>query len=252
MIIYPAIDLQDGKCVRLTKGNFDEKTIYSRSPLEQAKVFQEIGFKYLHIVDLDRTISKDKSNLETIKNIIDNTTLNIQVGGGLRTEDTIEEVMDLGIDNAVLGTAAVNNPDLLITMSQKYKNKISVGLDVREKMIALKGWKDQTQISCFDFLNTIKNLPLRSIIFTDINKDGMKQGINIDDTLKMAESSKISVIASGGVSNIEDIKMIKSKNKIPAQRDTLYTKKEIFDNHDPKFYEPLVKRDSYNPMVLLN
>ena len=214
MIIYPAIDLQDGKCVRLTKGNFDEKTIYSRSPLEQAKVFQEIGFKYLHIVDLDRTISKDKSNLETIKNIIDNTTLNIQVGGGLRTEDTIEEVIDLGIDNAVLGTAAVNNPDLLITMSQKYKNKISVGLDVREKMIALQGWKDQTQISCFDFLNTIKNLPLRSIIFTDINKDGMKQGINIDDTLKMAESSKISVIASGGVSNIEDIKMIKLKNKI--------------------------------------
>jgi len=214
MIIYPAIDLQDGKCVRLTKGNFDEKTIYSRSPLEQAKVYQEIGFKYLHIVDLDRTISNDKSNLETIKNIIDNTTLNIQVGGGLRTEDTIEEVIDLGIDNAVLGTAAVNNPDLLITMSQKYKNKISVGLDVREKMIALQGWKDQTQISCFDFLNTIKNLPLRSIIFTDINKDGMKQGINIDDTLKMAESSKISVIASGGVSNIEDIKMIKSKNKI--------------------------------------
>ena len=214
MIIYPAIDLQDGKCVRLTKGNFDEKTIYSRSPLEQAKVFQEIGFKYLHIVDLDRTISKDKSNLDTIKNIIDNTTLKIQVGGGLRTEDTIEEVIDLGIDNAVLGTAAVNNPDLLITMSQKYKNKISVGLDVREKMIALQGWKDQTQISCFDFLNTIKNLPLRSIIFTDINKDGMKQGINIDDTLKMAESSKISVIASGGVSNIEDIKMIKSKNKI--------------------------------------
>ena len=214
MIIYPAIDLQDGKCVRLTKGNFDKKKIYSCSPLEQAKVFQEIGFKYLHIVDLDRTISKDKSNLETIKNIIDNTTLNIQVGGGLRTEDTIEEVIDLGIDNAVLGTAAVNNPDLLITMSQKYKNKISVGLDVREKMIALQGWKDQTQISCFDFLNTIKNLPLRSIIFTDINKDGMKQGINIDDTLKMAESSKISVIASGGVSNIEDIKMIKSKNKI--------------------------------------
>ena len=214
MIIYPAIDLQDGKCVRITKGNFDKKTIYSRSPLEQAKVYQEIGFKYLHIVDLDRTISNDKSNLETIKNIIDNTTLNIQVGGGLRTEDTVAEVINLGIDNVVLGTAAVNNPDLLITISQKYKNKISVGLDVREKMIALQGWKDQTQISCFDFLNTIKNLPLRSIIFTDINKDGMKQGINIDDTLKMAESSKISVIASGGVSNIEDIKMIKSKNKI--------------------------------------
>ena len=150
----------------------------------------------------------------SFKEIIQNTSLKVQVGGGLRTKDTVEEVIDLGVENVVMGTAAVNDPDLLIEISQKYKNKISVGLDVRDKMIALKGWKDQTEISCFDFLETIKNLPLKSIIFTDINKDGMKQGINIEDTLKMAESSKIPVTASGGVSSIDDIKLIKSQKKI--------------------------------------
>ena len=214
MIIYPAIDLQDGKCVRLTKGDFEQQTVYSRSPIEQAKAFEDVGFKFLHVVDLDRTIHKEKSNLKTIKEIIQNTDLKVQVGGGLRSKETVEEVIDLGIENAVMGTAAVNNPDLLIEVAQKYKNKISVGLDVRDKMIALKGWKDQTEISCFDFLETIKNLPLKSIIFTDINKDGMKQGINIEDTLKMAESSNIPVTASGGVSSIDDIKLIKSQKKI--------------------------------------
>ena len=214
MIIYPAIDLQDGKCVRLTKGDFEQQTVYSRSPIEQAKAFEDIGFKFLHVVDLDRTIHKEKSNLKTIKEIIQNTDLKVQVGGGLRTKDAVEEVIDLGVENAVMGTAAVNNPGLLIEVAQKYKNKISVGLDVRDKMIALKGWKDQTEISCFDFLETIKNLPLKSIIFTDINKDGMKQGVNIEDTLKMAEGSNIPVIASGGVSSIEDIKTIKAKKKI--------------------------------------
>ncbi len=214
MIIYPAIDLKDGKCVRLTKGDFKQETIYSRSPLEQAKVFEEKGFEHLHVVDLDRTIDKSKSNLSTIKTIIQNTRLKLQVGGGLRTKQTIEEVINLGIENIVMGTAAVNDPDLLFEVSQKYPNKISVGLDVREKMIALKGWKDQTQISCFDFLETIKTLPLCSIIFTDINKDGMKQGVNIEDTLKMAESADIPVTASGGVSSIEDIKIIKDKKKI--------------------------------------
>ncbi|OUV88212.1 MAG: 1-(5-phosphoribosyl)-5-[(5-phosphoribosylamino)methylideneamino]imidazole-4-carboxamide isomerase [Pelagibacteraceae bacterium TMED136] len=214
MIIYPAIDLKDAKCVRLTKGDFNNETIYSRSPLEQAKVFEEKGFNYLHLIDLDRTIDKSKSNLSTIKTIIQNTNLRVQVGGGLRTKETIEEVIDLGVENIVMGTGAVNNLDLLLEVSQKYKNKISVGLDVREKMIALKGWKDQTQISCFDFLETIKNFPIRSIIFTDINKDGMKQGVNIKDTLKMAESSNIPVTASGGVSSIEDIKNIKEKKNI--------------------------------------
>tara|TARA_B100000941_G_scaffold288673_1_gene266027 strand:+ start:845 stop:1561 length:717 start_codon:yes stop_codon:yes gene_type:complete len=214
MIIYPAIDLKDGKCVRLTKGDFNQETIYSRSPLEQAKVFEEKGFQYLHVVDLDRTIDKSKSNLLTIKSIIQNTSLKVQVGGGLRTRHIVEEVINLGAENIVMGTGAVNNPGLLSEVSQKFLNKISVGLDVRDNMIALKGWKDQTQISCFDFFETIKNLPLRSIIFTDINKDGMKKGVNIRDTLKMAESSKIPVIASGGVSSIEDIKNIKENKKI--------------------------------------
>ena len=214
MIVYPAIDLQDGKCVRLTKGDFDQQTVYARSPVEQAKVFEDVGFEYLHVVDLDRTIHKDKSNLKTIKEIIQSTGLKVQVGGGLRSIDTVQEVIDLGVENAVMGTAAVNDPDLLNQVAQKFQNQISVGLDVRNKMIALKGWIDQTELSCFDFLENIKNLPIRSIIFTDINKDGMKQGINIEDTLKMAENSSIPVIASGGVSSLEDIKNIKEQKKI--------------------------------------
>ena len=227
MIVYPAIDLQDGKCVRLTKGDFAQQTVYEKSPLEQAKLFEDKGFKFLHIVDLDRTIDKEKSNLQTIKKIVQNTNLRVQVGGGLRTKDTIKEVIDLGVENAVLGTAAVNEPDLLIELSEKYKNKISVGLDVRNQMIALKGWKDQTQILCFEFLRQIKNLPLKSIIFTDINKDGMKEGINLEDTLKMAESSNIPVIASGGVSSIEDIQTIKNQKKIYG----VVVGKAIYDGH---------------------
>jgi len=227
MIVYPAIDLQDGKCVRLTKGDFDQQTVYEKSPLEQAKLFEDKGFKFLHIVDLDRTIDKEKSNLQTIKKIVQNTNLRVQVGGGLRTKDTIKEVIDLGVENAVLGTAAVNEPDLLIEVSEKYKNKISVGLDVRNQMIALKGWKDQTQILCFEFLRQIKNLPLKSIIFTDINKDGMKEGINLEDTLKMAESSNIPVIASGGVSSIEDVQTIKNQKKIYG----VVVGKAIYDGH---------------------
>lgn len=227
MIVYPAIDLQDGKCVRLTKGDFDQQTVYEKSPLEQAKLFEDKGFKFLHIVDLDRTIDKEKSNLQTIKEIVQNTNLRVQVGGGLRTKDTIKEVIDLGVENVVLGTAAVNEPDLLIEVSEKYKNKISVGLDVRNQMIALKGWKDQTQILCFEFLRQIKNLPLKSIIFTDINKDGMKEGINLEDTLKMAESSNIPVIASGGVSSIKDIQTIKNQKKIYG----VVVGKAIYDGH---------------------
>ena len=227
MIVYPAIDLQDGKCVRLTKGDFAQQTVYEKSPLEQAKLFEDKGFKFLHIVDLDRTIDKEKTNLQTIKEIVQNTNLRVQVGGGLRTKDTIKEVIDLGVENAVLGTAAVNEPDLLIEVSEKYKNKISVGLDVRNQMIALKGWKDQTQILCFEFLRQIKNLPLKSIIFTDINKDGMKEGINLEDTLKMAESSNIPVIASGGVSSIKDIQTIKNQKKIYG----VVVGKAIYDGH---------------------
>tara|TARA_E500000081_G_C6134902_1_gene356071 strand:- start:2135 stop:2851 length:717 start_codon:yes stop_codon:yes gene_type:complete len=227
MIVYPAIDLQDGKCVRLTKGDFAQQTVYEKSPLEQAKLFEDKGFKFLHIVDLDRTIDKEKTNLQTIKEIVQNTNLRVQVGGGLRTKDTIKEVIDLGVENVVLGTAAVNEPDLLIEVSEKYKNKISVGLDVRNQMIALKGWKDQTQILCFEFLRQIKNLPLKSIIFTDINKDGMKEGINLEDTLKMAESSNIPVIASGGVSSIKDIQTIKNQKKIYG----VVVGKAIYDGH---------------------
>lgn len=214
MIIYPAIDLRNGKCVRLTKGDFASETIYNESPVDQAKIFEQKGFKYLHIVDLDRTIDSKKSNLEIIKSIKKNTNLKLQVGGGLRNLETVTEVLSFQVENVVIGTAAIADSNFLNAVTQKYPMKISLGLDVRNNFLALKGWTEQSKVSCFDFLKQMKHLPIKSIIFTDINKDGMKTGINLEDTLKMSQLSNIPVIASGGISNIEDIKKIKETKKI--------------------------------------
>jgi len=214
MIIYPAIDLKDKKCVRLYKGDFAKQEVFNNSPLDQAKKFEEFGFVNLHIVDLDRTLDSNKSNLSSIKEIAENTKLRIQVGGGMRTLEDIEEVLNLGVENIVMGTAAVTNPKLLKEVCSKFPNKISVGIDVRRGFLALKGWTDQTELSVESFMETIKDLKIKSIVFTDIDKDGTKEGVNLKETLKLAELSSIPVIASGGVANINDVIQIKESKKI--------------------------------------
>ena len=214
MIIYPAIDLKDKKCVRLYKGDFAKQEVFNNSPLDQAKKFEEFGFMNLHIVDLDRTLDSNKSNLSSVKEIAENTKLRIQVGGGMRTLEDIEEVLNLGVENIVMGTAAVTNPKLLKEVCSKFPNKISVGIDVRRGFLALKGWTDQTELSVESFMETIKNLKIKSIVFTDIDKDGTKEGVNLKETLKLAELSSIPVIASGGVANINDVIQIKESKKI--------------------------------------
>ena len=214
MIIYPAIDLKDKKCVRLYKGDFAKQEVFNNSPLDQAKKFEEFGFVNLHIVDLDRTLDSNKSNLSSVKEIAENTKLRIQVGGGMRTLEDIEEVLNLGVENIVMGTAAVTNPKLLKEACSKFPNKISVGIDVRRGFLALKGWTDQTELSVESFMETIKDLKIKSIVFTDIDKDGTKEGVNLKETLKLAELSSIPVIASGGVANINDVMQIKESNKI--------------------------------------
>ena len=214
MIIYPAIDLKDKKCVRLYKGDFAKQEVFNNSPLDQAKKFEEFGFVNLHIVDLDRTLDSNKSNLSSVKEIAENTKLRIQVGGGMRTLEDIEEVLNLGVENIVMGTAAVTNPKLLKEVCSKFPNKISVGIDVRRGFLALKGWTDQTELSVESFMETIKNLKIKSIVFTDIDKDGTKEGVNLKETLKLAELSSIPVIASGGVANINDVIQIKESKKI--------------------------------------
>lgn len=214
MIIYPAIDLKNKKCVRLYKGDFAKEEIFNDSPLDQAQQFEKLGFKNLHIVDLDRTLDSKTSNLNSIKEIAKHTSLKIQVGGGLRTSKDIEEVLDLGVENIVMGTAAVTNTELLKMISTKHPMKISVGMDVRKGFLALKGWTDQTKLLAADFLEQIKTYPIKSIIFTDIDKDGTKQGVNLEETLKLASLSIVPVIASGGVANLEDIVSIQKTNTI--------------------------------------
>jgi len=214
MIIYPAIDLKNKKCVRLYKGDFAKEEIFNDSPLDQAQQFEKLGFDNLHIVDLDRTLDSDTSNLSSIKEIRKHTSLKIQVGGGLRTLKDIEEVLDLGVENIVMGTAAVTNTELLKMVAAKYPQKISVGMDVRKGFLALKGWTDQTKLLAADFVEQIKNYQIKSIIFTDIDKDGTKQGVNLEETVKLASLSSVPVIASGGVASIKDILSIQQTNII--------------------------------------
>ena len=212
MIIFPAIDIKDNKCVRLIKGDFNKMTSYESSPLDQAKKYFENGFKNIHIVDLDGALEGKSSNSKIVKEILKNFNLKIQIGGGIRKIDDINNWIKNGVDKVIMGTAAFENIDLLKSACEKFKNKIAVSLDVKNGFISLSGWKKQTNVSALDFLKKIENFGVSRIIYTDINKDGTKKGPNIQDTVELSNRVKIPFVISGGVSSIEDIKKIKSLN----------------------------------------
>jgi len=212
MIIFPAIDIKDGVCVRLVKGDFRQITSYENTPIEQATKYFQNGFNNVHIVDLDGAIHGRPVNSILIREIIKKVKSKIQIGGGIRTIDDISRWIEMGIDRVVMGTAAVENLELLETACNKFKNKIAVALDVKDGLIALSGWKKQTNISAIDYIKEIKNFGVSRIVYTDINKDGTKKGPNIKDTVKLSNKVKIPLVISGGVSSIEDIKKIKSLN----------------------------------------
>jgi len=212
MIIFPAIDIKDGKCVRLIKGDFSQMTCYEKSPFDQAKIYFQNGFKNIHIVDLDGALQGKSSNSNIVKEIIKNFKLKIQIGGGIRTIDDIDSWVKSGVDKVIIGTAAVENKNLLKTACEKFKNKIAISLDVKDGLIFLSGWRKQTNILASDFLKEIQNFGISRIIYTDINKDGTKKGPNIKDTIELSNKVKIPFIISGGISSIEDIKKIKSLN----------------------------------------
>ena len=212
MIILPAIDIKEGKCVRLIKGDFDEITFYKNTPIDQAKIYFQSGFKSIHIVDLDGALKGKSSNSNIVKEIIKNFKLKIQIGGGIRTIDDIDSWVKSGVDKVISGTAAVENKNLLKTACEKFKNKIAISLDVRDGFIFLSGWKKQTNILASDFLKEIQNFGISRIIYTDINKDGTKKGPNIKDAIELSSKVQIPFIISGGISSIEDIKKIKSLN----------------------------------------
>jgi len=227
MIIFPAIDIKDGKCVRLIKGDFNKITSYKDSPTAQAIKYSQSGFNDIHIVDLDGALQGKPVNSIIVKEIIKKVKSRIQIGGGIRTIDDINNWIEMGVDRVIMGTAAVENTDLLETACNKFKNKIAVALDVKDGLIALSGWKKQTNISAIDFIKKIQNFGVSRIIYTDIYRDGTKRGPNIEGAVELASKVKIPLVISGGISSIEDIKKIKSLNN--PNIEGLIVGKSIYD-----------------------
>jgi len=215
MIILPAIDIKGGKCVRLLKGDFNNFTEYEKTPLEQASEFSRLGFKNIHIVDLDGALEGKLVNKNIISKIVKKNNIKIQVGGGIRSLQNIEDWINIGVDRIVIGTAAIENLEFLKEACKIYKNKIALAIDVRLGLIALSGWKKQTKIVALDFVKKIENFGVSRIIYTDINKDGTKTGPNIKDTIIFSKQVNIPIVISGGISSISDIldiKKLKSSN----------------------------------------
>ena len=211
MKIFPAIDIKDGKCVRLLKGDFNKATEYKKSPTDQAKEFSNQGFRDIHIVDLDGALKGEPVNGKLIEEICKSTKIRIQIGGGIRSIDHINKLINIGVDRVVLGTIAVEDIKFLENACSKFKNKIAVALDVRNGFIALRGWKEQTKILASDFLMKIKDIGVSRIIYTDIERDGTMTKPNLPETLKIAKLVKniIPVVVSGGVGSVNDIVAVK-------------------------------------------
>jgi len=211
MIIFPAIDIKGGKCVRLIKGDFNKITQYKKSPIDQANEFLNLGFKNIHLIDLDGALEEKPVNENTIKAISKISKIKIQIGGGVRSIDHIKRLLDFNVDKVILGTAAVENIEFLKKACDKFDNKIALSLDVRKGYIALSGWKKQTDILASDFIKKIKNVNISRIIYTDINKDGTKSGPNFQETVDLSNLTKIPFVISGGVSSINDVINIKKR-----------------------------------------
>ena len=212
MIIYPAIDIQNGKCVRLKRGDFSEVTEFNSDILSQAQIFEKAGFKWLHMVDLDGARKGVPVNDDLVKKVASNTNLKIQVGGGIRNLETAEKYLEAGASYIIIGTKAVEDPNFIKQLCIKFPNKIIVGIDARNGEVATEGWKSITSKSAMAFAKEFENYGVSEIVYTDIEKDGMMQGLNVESTINLAKSINIPVIASGGVSCIEDIQEI-SKHK---------------------------------------
>ena len=212
MKIFPAIDIKEKKCVRLIKGDFSNKTEYKILPTDQAEKYKDYGFKNLHIVDLDGALTGKTVNLDIIKEIVNKYELKIEVGGGVRTLESIQKYVDIGVEKVILGSAAITNKEFLKEACIKFKNKIALGLDAKYGSLSISGWKEDSNVKTLNFLKDINDYGVSRLIFTDINKDGTKDGPNFDATLKVAELSNCPVIISGGVSSINDIKKAKQLN----------------------------------------
>jgi len=209
MKIFPAIDIKDKKCVRLIKGDFDNKTEYDMSPVDQAGKYKDHGFKNLHIVDLDGALTGETVNIEIIEEIISKFDLKIEIGGGVRNFESIQKYTDVGVDKVILGSAAIKDKNFLKEACQKFSDKIALGLDAKDGYLSVSGWKENSNLKTLEFLKDVNDYGASRLIYTDINRDGMKLSPNFDETVNVANTSNCPVIISGGVSSIDDIKKAK-------------------------------------------
>ena len=208
MLIIPAVDIKKGRCVRLLQGREDSETVFSDDPSAMAARWEGEGAELVHVIDLDGAFSKGPQNVEAVKRILDRVDIPIQLGGGIRSMETISTYLDLGVGRVILGTEAIRNPSLVEQACKAFPNRIMVGIDARKGMVAIEGWTQTTEQKAVEMAKGIEGPGLAGIIFTDIHKDGMQTGPNIEETKRMAESVSTPIIASGGVGNINDIKAL--------------------------------------------
>ena len=227
MKLFPAIDIKDKKCVRLIKGDFKNKTEYEISPIDQAGKYKDHGFKNLHIVDLDGALTGKTVNLDIIQEIVSKYDLKIEIGGGVRSTDSIKQYIDAGVEKVILGSGAIKNKEFLKDACEKFKDQIALGLDAKDGNLSVSGWRENLNIKTIDFLKEVKSYGMSRIIYTDINRDGMKTSPNFDETIKIAEFSNCPVVISGGVSSINDIK--KAKDLDNKKIEGIIVGKAIYD-----------------------
>ena len=211
MILFPAIDLKDGLCVRLREGNMDAATIFNRDPGAQARTFQDQGFGWIHVVDLDGAFAGTSLNAGAVARILSAVKVPVQVGGGVRTLESVTYWLDAGASRVILGTAAVRDPAFVREAARLYPGAIAVGIDAREGRVAVSGWAEQTDINAIDLAMHFEDAGVAALIVTDIGRDGLKKGVNVDFTGIIADAVTIPVIASGGVKNVDDIRALKAR-----------------------------------------
>jgi phosphoribosylformimino-5-aminoimidazole carboxamide ribotide isomerase len=212
MKIFPAIDLYGGKAVRLFKGDYNQMTVYSDNPSEIAKDFENQGAKFIHVVDLEGAKTGQTPNLETIKKIVATTNAFVELGGGIRSKEVIEKYLSVGVGRVILGTIAVTNREFLVEMVKAYGDKIAVGVDIKDGLVAIKGWTEKSTLSAYDFLTDLEKIGVKTVIVTDISKDGAMQGANYQLYQDLNSKFNIDIIASGGVSDYDGIKILSKMN----------------------------------------
>ena len=208
MILFPAIDLKNGQCVRLEQGDMTRATVFNINPAAQARAFAEQGFEYLHVVDLDGAFAGKPMNAVAVEAMLKEITMPVQLGGGIRDLATVEGWLSKGVTRVIIGTAAVRDPDFVKTAARKFPGRVAVGLDARDGKVAVQGWAETSEVTVLDIARRFEDAGVAAIIFTDISRDGLLKGLNLDATIALAERISIPVIASGGLASIDDVRAL--------------------------------------------